>query len=409
MFEYIIEFFRQFWYISCLIAPWLLFGFLVGGIIAVFIPDSVVRKHLGGKGFMGVVKASLIGVPLPLCSCGVIPVAATLRRQGAGNGTVASFITSTPQIGFSSFLPAWQLLGIAMALIKALFAFITGILAGTLINAICPEPAGSEEEAATESAVDKPQGNKIVATFKYAFGTLMGDVGGTLLFGLVISALIGVFLPADFAARYASNIYLVTPLMILVSLPMYTCTNAAIPIAAMLMMKGFSPGAAMAFLIAGPSCSAPMLTSFWKILGRRAMFTYIIMMITMTLLVCWGMDIFGTDIPGLNDVHGGHEHGIALYQQIFAGLMLAFMAFNRIHAEVEKRRKLVAAPGQMILSIPEMSCEHCQRTIENALAARPGIVLVKTDLVNRQILVEAPESERRNIRDTLKNAGFAAE
>lgn len=417
MFKYIItfsgDFLSEFWHISCLMAPWLLFGFLCGGIIAVFVPDSFIRRQLGGKGFAGIVKASLIGTPLPLCSCGVIPVAATLKRQGAGSGTVASFITSTPQIGFSSFLPAWTLLGPAMALIKALFAFLTGVLAGALVNVLCPEPppppAEKTEPAAEEIVSVRPKGNKIAATLQYAFGTLMRDVGGTLLFGLVISALLGVFLPEDFGVQYASNIFLVTPLIILISLPMYTCTNAAVPIAAMLMMKGFSPGAAMAFLIAGPSCSAPMLTSFWKLLGRRAMMIYIIMMIVMTLLVCWSMDLFGADIPGLDHVHSGHEHGIPLYQQIFAGLMLAIMAFNWISARLKKNRTLTAAPGQIILAVPDMTCGHCRQTIADALNALPGVSLADADLENRRILVQAPEEKRQLVRDTLKNAGFKAQ
>lgn len=108
MFSWILNFLVEFWNVSCMMAPWVLFGFLFGGIIAVLVPESFIKKHLGGRGIIAILKAALIGVPLPLCSCGVIPTAATLKRQGVGNGAVASFITSTPQIGFSSFIPAWQ-------------------------------------------------------------------------------------------------------------------------------------------------------------------------------------------------------------------------------------------------------------------------------------------------------------
>jgi hypothetical protein len=410
--NFLVRFISEFWYISCLIAPWLLFGFFCGGLIAVFVPDSFIRKHLGGKGLGGIIKASLIGMPLPLCSCGVIPVAATLKRQGAGNGTIASFITSTPQISLSSFLPAWQLLSPAMALIRTLFAFLSGILSGILINAMCPAPAAAPENpeaSPAQTVAARPQGNKIVATFRYAFGTLMGDVGGTLLFGLAISALLGVFMPADFGAQYASNTFLVIPLIILISLPMYTCTNAAIPIAAMLMMKGFSPGAAMAFLIAGPSCSAPMLVSFWKLLGRRAMLIYIAMMIVMTLAVCWGIDLLGASIPGLAHVHAGHQHGIPLYQQVFAGLMLAIMVFNWTAGKFRKKAKLTAAPGQLILSVPDMTCAHCRQTIADALNTLPGVSFVEADQKNRQILVQAADSQRSLIGDKLKEAGFNAQ
>lgn len=411
MLSFLKSFLWEFWNISCLMAPWLLFGFLIGGLIAVFISNSVIKKHLGGKGFTGILKASLIGVFLPLCSCGVIPVGATLKRQGASKGTVASFITSTPQIGFSSFIPAWQLVGSALAIIKALFALITGILAGVLVNAFCPEkPVTPAESAITDEPEedDHTSGNKIIATLKYAFITLMGDVGPSLVFGLFISALIGALLPGEFAAQYASNTILVIPAMILLSMPLYVCSNAAIPIAATLLLKGFTPGAALAFLIAGPSCSAPMIASFWKILGRRAAFIYIALMVSATLLVCWGIDYFHASIPGLSGQMPGHGTSRSWLEISCALLMFAIMSCNFLMPWFYKPEKLLAAPGQILFQVNDMTCENCLQTITTTINALTDARLLKANLSRKQILVAAPEEARPIIIEALKKAGFNA-
>ncbi|MDR0932313.1 MAG: permease [Victivallales bacterium] len=411
MFDIVENFLFEFWNISCLMAPWLLFGFLIGGVIAVFIPDAFIKKHLGGKGFAGIIKASLIGVPLPLCSCGVIPVAATLKRQGAGGGTIASFITSTPQIGFSSFIPAWQLIGAPLAVIKAVFAFVTGTLVGVLINIFCPATVIPRVESPDRDGQpeNSPYSNKLVAMLKYAFGTLMGDVGGTLMFGLAISALIGALLPADFAARYAANTMLVVPVMILVSLPMYVCTNAAIPIAATLLMKGFTPGAALAFLIAGPSCSAPMIAAFWKLLGRRAAFVYIALMMTATLMVCWGVDYFHSAIPGLKEHTMAHHDSRSWVEITCAILMFVILIYNFIAPYCRKSKEtLTAGDGQILLQVDDMTCTHCLQSVTGTVNSLHGVRLLKADIAGRKILLEAPQESRSAIIELLRKSGFNA-
>lgn len=412
MFSWILNFLVEFWNVSCMMAPWVLFGFLFGGIIAVLVPESFIKKHLGGRGIIAILKAALIGVPLPLCSCGVIPTAATLKRQVVGNGAVASFITSTPQIGFSSFIPAWQVINPLTAIVKALFAFISGVSVGILVNLFTknePDAANTKVESATPVTIALPQKeNKIIAIIRYAFGTLMGDVGGTLLFGLLVSALISLALPDDFAAEYVAGSLWAKPLMILVSMPLYVCTNAVIPIGAMLLLKGFSPGTVMVFLIAGPSCSAPMIAAFWKIVGKKATFIYLATMIICTLLVGWGLDVFAAATPESLTAAHCHQDEANWFEHLCALFMIILILHSILKKYFISGATLTPDQGQILLAVSEMECGHCKQVVEKTLNSMQGVQVVNVDLANGQALVKAPESLLPQILSELEQAGHKA-
>lgn len=408
VFSWIWNFLIEFWNISCLMAPWVLFGFLAGGIIAVLVPERFIQKHLGGRGFLAIVKASMIGVPLPLCSCGVIPMSATLKRQGASNGTVASFITSTPQIGFSSVIPAWQVINPLTAIVKTIFAFVTGILVGTMVNFFDTEKVvvKAAKVVETETAVVAKKKNKILEIFQYSFGTLMADVGGTLLFGLLISAIIALALPKDFAAEYVANSHWAKPLIFLVSMPLYVCTNAVIPIGAMFLMKGFSLGTVMVFLIAGPSCSAPMLATLWKIVGRRGTFIYLAVMVVFTLATGWALDVFAASTP-VASLTEAHYHGGSdtWFENLCALVMLGAIFFNMLKKYFRVETALSAGQGQILLQVSEMECGHCQQLVTDTLSAIDGVSDVVVDLANGQALVTAEETLLPQMLTALEQAG----
>ena len=341
-------------------------------------------------------------------------MSATLKRQGAGNGTVASFITSTPQIGFSSFIPAWQIINPLTAIVKAVFAFFTGILTGTIINFFDnDEVVAKEVETEPEVAGTEPElmatvkrKNKIVEIFQYSFGTLMGDVGGTLIFGLLVSAVIAVALPEEFVVEHVAGSIWAKPLIFLVSMPLYVCTNAVIPIGAMFLMKGLSLGTVMVFLIAGPSCSAPMLATLWKIVGRRGTFIYLGVMLVCTLATGWALDAFATSTP-IASLTEAHYHGESAtwFENLCAIVMLGAISFNMLKRYFRVETVLNPGQGQILLQVSEMECEHCRQLVTETLSAISGVSNVKVDLANGQALVTAKEELLPQMLTALERAG----
>ena len=191
-----LEILKAFANVFAMMAPWLVFGFLMAGIIAVWIPRSWVNRVMGGSsGFFGILRAVAIGVPLPICSCGVLPVATGLRKHGAGKGPTAALLISTPQTGVDSILATYALLGPVFAVARPVAAALTGIVGGAVVAAVGGEDASM---AAVEDTAPVSRGIK--AVFWQAYRRLLGSVAKPLAVGLVISALVTVLVPDNFFA-----------------------------------------------------------------------------------------------------------------------------------------------------------------------------------------------------------------
>jgi hypothetical protein len=292
---------RESWSIFVDAAPFMLFGFLVAGLIKAFLPDRVVVRHLGGRGLGGAVKASLLGVPLPLCSCGVVPTAAGLRQQGASKGPIAAFLVSTPETGVDSIAVTYALLDPLMTVVRPISAFVTGVVAGVFVGradrddepgaAPTPEfgPAPTAEElaggcsggecacAAPEpDAPAKPWPARLRSGLGYAFGELLEDIAGWFLVGTLIAGLIAALAPTGWIEANLGGGLAPMLLMLAVGVPLYVCATSSTPIAAALVLKGLSPGAALVFLLAGPATNAAALAVVGRLLGRRATVFYLI-------------------------------------------------------------------------------------------------------------------------------------
>lgn len=267
------------WNILCEMAPYLLFGFLVAGILSVVISPQSVERHLGRKGIWPVVKATLFGIPLPLCSCGVIPVAASLRRHKAGKGSVVAFLLSTPQTGVDSILVTLSLLGPVFAVFRPLAALLSGLIGGFLTNLF---DSGDKEEMETLTKCEeeccvvksRPQG-RIRRALHYGFVTLPRDIARPMLAGLVVAGVISWLVPPDFFAKALGTGLVPKLVMMLAGIPVYVCATASVPIAAALIAKGISPGAALVFLMTGPATNAAALAIIWKMLGRQSTMVYL--------------------------------------------------------------------------------------------------------------------------------------
>lgn len=279
IFEYLKQALLDFWTTLAQMSPYLLFGFFVAGLLSVFISQSLVEKHLGGKGMWPLLKASIFGVPLPLCSCSVIPVAMSLHKHGASKGASISFLLSTPQTGVDSIFVTLSLLGPLFAVFRPLAALVTGIFGGSLVNVFSHT---GQEQQTTEKCTDEcctengQKSRKITRGLKYGFVTLPRDIGRAMLVGLVIAAAISAIVPDGFFAEKLGTGIFAMVVMMFLGIPVYVCASASVPVAAALILKGLTPGAALVFLMTGPATNAASFITIWKILGRRTAVTYLI-------------------------------------------------------------------------------------------------------------------------------------
>jgi uncharacterized membrane protein YraQ (UPF0718 family) len=269
---------REFWYTLGAMAPYLLFGFLAAGILSILVSPELVERHLGGHGLWPIFKASLFGVPLPLCSCSVIPVAASLRRHGSSKGATTAFLISTPQTGVDSILATFSLLGPVFAVFRPLTAFVAGVFGGTVVETFGGEPQGllAAGPCKDECCCDKKGNSKFIRVLRYAFLVLPKDIAKPLLVGLLVAGGIAAIAPPNFFAETIGTGILAMLVMMALGIPLYVCATASIPVAAAMMMKGVTPGAALVFLMTGPATNAATVATLWKLLGRRAAMLYLL-------------------------------------------------------------------------------------------------------------------------------------
>ncbi|UCG57451.1 MAG: SO_0444 family Cu/Zn efflux transporter [Phycisphaerales bacterium] len=268
----------DFWSTITEMSPYLLFGFLVAGILSVFVSQRLVERHLGGRGIWPLLKASLLGIPLPLCSCGVIPVSMSLHKHGASRGSTIAFLLSTPQTGVDSIFVTLSLLGPVFAVFRPLAALVTGMVGGILVDAGDRSNKGGPSESAecSDTCCSGEKAGKVSKALRYGFVTLPRDIGKPMLIGLVVAALISAVVPKDFFAEVLGTGIFAMVVMMFLGIPVYVCATASVPVAAALMLKGLTPGAALVFLMTGPATNAAGFVTVWKSLGGRTAITYLL-------------------------------------------------------------------------------------------------------------------------------------
>lgn len=263
-------------------SPYLLFGFLFAGVLHIFLDTGTVARHLGKGNFLSVIKASLFGIPLPLCSCSVIPTGMSLYKEGASKGSVLSFLISTPTTGVDSIFATYSLLGGLFTVYRILASFVTGVLAGIITNFFIkrdPSSAPKDKGECKMCHIDQEHvhgiPHKIKSVFGYAFGDLIKDSGVALLAGVIIGGIIMYLFPEDFIVRYLGSGIKAMLVMLVIGIPMYVCATASIPIAAALMLKGINPGAAFVFLVAGPATNIVTMMVVAKNMGAKTLVIYL--------------------------------------------------------------------------------------------------------------------------------------
>jgi len=263
--QYLSNYFEALFLLTSEMAPFLLLGFLFAGLLKVFVPPDLMSRYLGKSSTSAVVNASLLGIPLPLCSCGVLPAGISLYKNGASKGSSVSFLISTPQTGIDSILVTWSMLGLPFAILRPIVAFFTGIAGGLVTNKI--ERSQPIKQAKNKSHIRNKFSIKEI--FRYAFVEMVADIASWLVIGLLIAALITVIIPDNFFTEYNLSGISGMLLILIVSIPLYICATSSVPIAAVLLLKGLSPGALLVFLMAGPATNAATITVIGKTLGKK--------------------------------------------------------------------------------------------------------------------------------------------
>ena len=258
-------------------SAYVLLGVAIAGMIKVFLSTELVVRHLGRGRFLPVLKASLMGIPLPLCSCGVLPAAAALKRQGASKGATTSFLISTPETGVDSMLLTYALMGPVMTVARPLAAFVAAMVAGLSESWLAGRGEALDPADPQEPLPAPPPTllGKLRLGWGYAFGELWGDIAVYFLGGVLLAGLVTALVPEEIMGQYLGGGLPAMLIMLVAGIPLYICATSSTPIAAALMLNGVSPGVALVFLLAGPATNISALTVLSKVLGRRSLLIYL--------------------------------------------------------------------------------------------------------------------------------------
>ena len=342
--ELLSEFFKALIELSNAMAPYIIFGLFFAGILHELVPDTLVSKHLGKSSVGSVIKATLFGVPLPVCSCGVIPLATSIKKSGASNGATLSFLISTPITGVDSILATFGMFGWVFTLYRVMTSMIISMIAGILSNffdhkalqepknrpQFTQAPAATKastmsfqavkpvikEESCSEGSCCSQSSTKrfsLLNAMRYAFVTLLGDIAMPLFIGLLLGALITVAVPSNLSQILLEYSFLSYLIVILIAVPMYVCATASLPIAAGLMLSGVSAGAAFVFLTAGPATNTVTIGVVKKMLGSRALYIYLATIIVGSMLFGLGLDYIFKDVDVKGLVHLHEEASLLAY------------------------------------------------------------------------------------------------
>ncbi len=335
------------WEIYREMAPYLLFGFLLAGICYAFLPPDFVRKRLGARGMGSVLKGALYGIPLPLCSCSTLPMAVSMKRQGASLGAVGSFLISTPQTGVDSIVVTWSILGPVFAIFRPIAAFLSGIMGGMLLDRFGQLGVGPNiTDTSTEGCgcgctsngctpkESAPKG-RIALFLTYGLRELPEEIGGPLILGIIIGGVIEAAIPAHLIESALGPGVSGLLLAMIIGVPMYVCATSSVPIALAFLLKGASPGAAFVFLMTGPVTNTAQMSAIYSVFGRRNLILYMG-------IVCVSAIFFGTlldQMVGPLDIskYLGTKEFMPYWVEIGSAALLSLLIFSALYEKMGPR------------------------------------------------------------------------
>ena len=389
-------FFTSLLNVVCEMAPYLLLGFLIAGVLHVFVPQKFYANYLNR---LSVLWAALLGVPLPLCSCGVIPTAIGLRNEKASKGAIASFLIATPQTGIDSILATFSLMGLGFAIIRPVAALITGVCGGMLVNRLVHEDDLTEE---SNVSCQMERGNRLWRVVKYAYYDMIRDIGLRLLIGLVVAALIQVAVPDEFFLSFGSQPLLQMVVILAIAVPMYICSTGSIPVAAALMMKGLSPGAALVMLMAGPAVNLASILVVHKAMGRR--FTWIYLTTIVGFAVLFGLILNATGLDFSLASHDACCMSVSALPSPFKLVCATVLTLLIIFALMMKLFSKFTTK-KSVYRVEDMHCSHCEAAVVRAVEDLPGVEKAKASASANTLTIKGPATEDA-IRKAVEGVGY---
>lgn len=355
-------------------APYVLLGFFMAGLLRGFLKPGILTKHLGRNNLRSVVKAALFGIPIPLCSCGVTAAAGAIRKEGASKGATAAFLIATPETGVDSISITYALLDPLFTIIRPIAAFITAVTAGFMEvwldpdRELPPKPmlTGGHPARSMPSSTTIPLVNRLKDGFSFSFTNLLADIGPLLLGGLILAGGIAWMIPDGFFERYLGSGILSMLIMLVVGIPLYICATASTPVAAALIAKGLSPGAALVFLLAGPATNAATIGVVAKLLGKRSAVIYVISIAVCSLVLGVLLNLmYGAAGVQVEALHGHHHE--MLPDWLRSGLVILLVA-------LVIRAWLVMHPRTQAVPASAESAGHTQQSQPHK--ASPSLVQI---------------------------------
>jgi uncharacterized membrane protein YraQ (UPF0718 family)/copper chaperone CopZ len=406
-------------------APYLWLGFIAAGVLHVYVPVNRIARHLGKESLGSIFKASSLGIPIPLCSCGVLPVAASLRKAGASKSATLSFLITTPVTGVDSLMATWALLGWGFTIIRLGVSLVIGLLTGLTMKLLKTDNHGIDQQNLNDNCNDKSCVTDIAAsTLKENFSTklkaalhytiieLPASLAGSLIFGLLLAGILSTLLPPQLIHNYFGQGIWGILAAIIFAIPLYVCATASIPIAAALVMTGFTPGAALAFIIAGPATNLVAIATTKKILGLKATLIYLFSIFIGALSSGVLLDQFGLEWS-MKAIQAHQHEQFSTLQLVSALVLLGSLTLYYAKDHILPRlKKLLPSRNEQLaglikLSIPEMSCNSCVNTIKNTLKEYNGLTKVNVELVTKEVTFILEDRALLNeIMDDLKSKGY---
>ena len=410
-------------------SPYLLLGFLFAGLLHSFVPSRLYHKYLSKPTFGSVVNAALLGIPLPLCSCGVIPTAMSLRREGASKGATTSFLIATPQTGVDSILATYGMMGLPFAIVRPVAALCTALFGGAAANIFGKESEGNAnaEVPAHEHHHDHcdcgcnshaTHRNKLLEALHYAYVEMIADIGKWLLIGLFIAGLITVLIPDNAFTLFQGNTLASMLLVLCIAVPMYLCATGSIPIAVALMLKGLTPGAGLVLLMAGPACNFASMLVVKKVLGTRSLIIYLASIVIGAVGFGYLIDFlhFGgyVNFLGSLQVADGCGHcapeGDSWFAWVCTAALLLLVLNALLLPKLRHKRDTVETKhienmNTKVYHIEGMNCNHCRTAAEKALQDVEGVTSARVVLETKEAFVEGTATEEA-LRKAVESVGF---
>ncbi len=336
------EFLKAFWHYMLISAPFLMLGMILSGFIHVFISTDKIKKAMGGKGLSGIIKSAFLGIPLPLCSCAVIPTAATLKKNGASNSATSAFLISTPESGVDSIAMTYGMMDLPMTIIRPIAAFFSAFTAGVMQMFFNKEEIVIEEEKksccskSSKKEKDESFSGKIKAMFKFSFFELMDDFAFWLTLGLIAGAVISFVVPDNFFEGL--NGFTGRLAILAIGIPLYICASATTPVAAALVMKGMSPGMALMILLVGPATNISNILVIGKYIGKKGVVINVIAIVLVALIMSFITDYlytaFSWPVSFKVSTHD-HEH-VSMFTQLTTVFFLSLLLKSLLFSELPK-------------------------------------------------------------------------